>query len=192
MGKENNLDYDSKLFDEETEKKLKSDFIGRSEIGYHKNIIEGYLMSNGFESSTVPSYVLKRVFGKRFLIVDGYRKTYKNDYLKTNIDIYVIFYRNKMCVAITSTDIDDMIMKKLNIFKRLYLILSDKRFVYSSNDRFTLPYFLSISFVEYLHVINDIKSTKIAVKALKNSMTKLVNFYTDSVRNIVKQYKIKL
>ena len=192
MGKEYSLNYDSKLFDEETEKKLKSDFIGGSEIGYHKNIIEGYLMSNGFESSTVPSYVLKRVFGKRFLIVDGYRKTYKNDYLKANIDIYVIFYRNKICVAITSTDIDDMIMKKLNIFKRLYLILSDKRFVYSSNDRFTLPYFLSISFVEYLHVIKDIRSTKIAINGLKNSITKLVNFYTDSVRDVVKQYKIKL
>ena len=186
MGKENNLDYDSKLFTEETEKKLKSDFIGGSEIGYHKNIIEGYLMSNGFESSTLPSYVLKRVFGKRFLIADGYKKTYKNDYLKTNIDIYVIFYRNKICVAITSTNIDDMIMKKLNIFKRLYLILSDKRFVYSSNDRFTLPYFLSISFVEYLHVIKDIRSTKIAINGLKNSITKLVNFYTDSVRDIVK------
>ena len=186
MGKEYSLNYDSKLFDEETEKKLKSDFIGGSEIGYHKNIIEGYLMSNGFESSTVPSYVLKRVFGKRFLIVDGYKKTYKNDYLKANIDIYVIFYRNKICVAITSTDIDDIIMEKLNFFKRLYLILSDKRFVYSSYDRYILTYFLSISFVEYVHVINDIKSTKIAVKALKNSMTKLVNFYTDSVRDIVK------
>ena len=192
MGKEYSLNYDSKLFDEETEKKLKSNFIGGSETGYHKNIIEGYLMSNGFESSTVPSYVLKRVFGKRFLIVDGYKKTYKNDYLKANIDIYVIFYRNKICVAITSTDIDDMIMKKLNIFKRLHLILCDKRFVYSSHDRYALTYFLSMSFVEYIHVINDIKSTKIAVKALKNSMTKLVNFYTNSVRDIVKQYKIKL
>ena len=73
-------------------------------------------MSNGFESSTLPSYVLKRVFGKRFLIADGYKKTYKNDYLKANIDIYVIFYRNKICVAITSTNIDDMIMKKLKIW----------------------------------------------------------------------------
>ena len=192
MGKEYSLNYDSKLFDEETEKKLKSDFIGGSEIGYHKNIIEGYLMSNGFESSTVPSYVLKRVFGKRFLIVDGYRKTYNNNHLKANIDIYVIFYINIMVVAISSTDIDDIIMKKLNFFKRLYLILSDKRFVYSSNDRFTLPYFLSISFVEYLHVIKDIRSTKIAINGLKKSINKLIYLYIDSVKDIIRQNKIKL
>lgn len=192
MGKERLKEYNEELFTEEVEKKLKSDFIGGTETVYHRNIIEGYLMTNGFEYSTVPSYVIKRIFGKRFLIVDGFKKTYKNSYLKANIDIYVVSYRNMMWVAITSTDIDDIIMKKLNIFKRLYLILSDKRFIYSSHDRFTLPYLLSIGFVEYVHVINDIRSTKIAINGLKSSIRKLVDLYTDAVKDVVKQYKIKL
>ena len=192
MKKENDYYNDLRLFNEEIESNLKSDFVHNYGKTYHKNIIEGYLMSNGFDLSTVPSYIIKSVFGKRFLIVDGYKKTYRNKHLKSDIDIYIIIYRNKLFIAINSDGIDNIIMERLNIFKKLYLILFDNRFVYSSKDKVESVYLLSISYVEHIRVINDISPTKITIKALRNSINKVIDSYISSIKDIIKEYKIEL